>query len=259
VSDRNTYTFGDGDVASHRLARLAVIYDAETRALVGRAIPRPPALALDLGCGPGWSTRLVHEVSGARRTVGIDASDRYLAEARRRQPALEFVAADVAQALPVRAADLIVARFLLTHLARPADALTAWAEGASPGARLALHENEAFTSSHPALIRYYELVGAMQAHHGQVLYMGAMLDGALAATPWHAIDSRAVAIEKPAGAMAEIHVANLRTWRNDPFARDHFDPRELDELDAALDALATGRDAAPPVENVARQIVAALD
>jgi trans-aconitate methyltransferase len=81
VSDRDTYTFGDDDIASRRLARLAALYDAETRALVARAIPRRPSLALDLGCGPGWSTHLVHEVSGAPRTVGIDASDRYVAEA----------------------------------------------------------------------------------------------------------------------------------------------------------------------------------
>jgi hypothetical protein len=165
----------------------------------------------------------VHEVSGAPRTVGIDASDRYVAEARRRQPALEFVVADIAQALPIRGADLIASRFLLTHLARPADALTAWAEGAAPGARLALHETEGLTSSHAALIRYYELVGALQAHHGQALYIGAMLDGTLATTPWRVVDSRALTLEKPAAAMAELHVANLRTWRNDPFARDHFD------------------------------------
>jgi trans-aconitate 2-methyltransferase len=259
VPERDTYTFGDDDIASRRLAHLAAVYDAETRALVARATPRPPSLALDLGCGPGWSTRLVHEVSGATRTVGIDASDRYVAEARRRQPALEFVVADIAQALPILGADLIVSRFLLTHLARPADALTAWAECAAPGARLTLHETQGLTSRHPALIRYYELVGALQAYHGQVLYIGATLEGALASTPWRVVDSRALPLEKSAAAMAELHVANLRTWRNDPFARTHFDPRELDELDTSLDALATGRDSAPPVENLARQIVAALD
>jgi len=297
VSDRDTYTFGDDDVASRRLARLAALYDPETRALVGRAtrrsseargarpapevadprsessaehdrlggrVPwglpaRPPALALDLGCGPGWSTRLVHEVAGATRTVGIDASDRYIAEARFRHPALEFVIADVAAPLPIAGADLIVSRFLLTHLARPSEALTAWACGAAPGARLALHETEGLASSHPALTRYYELLGALQAHHGQALYIGALLDGALAATPWRVVESCAVVLDKPVAAMAELHVANLRTWRNDPFARDHFDPHELDDLDAALDALAAGRDTAPPVENLARQIIAALD
>jgi hypothetical protein len=167
--------------------------------------------------------------------------------------------ADIAQALPIAGVDLIVSRFLLTHLARPTDALTAWAAGAAPSAHLALHETEGLASSHPALTRYYDLVGALQAHHGQVLYIGALLDGALAATPWRVVDSRALALDKPAAAMAELHVANLRTWRNDPFARDHFDPYELDELDAALDALAAGRDTAPPVENLARQIIAVLD
>jgi SAM-dependent methyltransferase len=259
VSERDTYTFGDDDIASRRLARLATLYDGETRALVARAIPRPPPLALDLGCGPGWSTRLVHEVSHAHRTVGIDASDRYVAEARHRQPGLEFVVADIAAALPISGAELIVSRFLLTHLARPADALTAWAEGAAPGACLALHETEGLASSHPGLSRYYELLAVLQAHHGQALYIGAMLDGTLARTPWRVVDSRALRLEKPAAAMAELHVANLRTWRNDPFARGQFDPRELDELDSALDALATGRDLAPPVENLARQIVAARD
>src|SRR5262249_9082545 len=122
-----------------------------------------------------------------------------------------------------------------------------------------LHETEGLASSHPALIHYYGLLGALQAHHGQALYIGALLDGILATTPWRVIDSRALILEKPAAAMAELHVANLRTWRNDPFARARFDARELDELAAALEALALGRDTAPPVENLARQIVAALE
>lgn len=259
TDDGDIYTFGDDDVAGRRLARLAALYDAETRALVARAIAGPPALALDLGCGPGWSTRLVHDVAGATRTVGIDASERYVAEARRRHPALEFLVADIASALPIAGADLILARFLLTHLARPDRALAAWASAAAPRCRLAMHETEGLTSEHPALTRYYELVGALQAHHGQTLYIGALLDDTLAATRWRVLDSRALELNRPAAAMAELHVANLRTWRNDPFARDTFDPQELDALDAALDALATGREAAPPVRNVARQVVATLD
>jgi trans-aconitate 2-methyltransferase len=261
--DRDTYTFGDDDIASRRLARLAALYEAETRDLVARAIAsaggRAIDRALDLGCGPGWSTRLVHDVAGAARTIGVDASDRYVAEARHRHPLLDFLVADISHTLPIAGADLIVARFLLTHLARPAEALAGWAAVAAPGARLALHETEALMSAHPALSRYYQLLGALQAHHGQALYIGALIDDALAATPWRVVESRALALDKPAAAMAELHLANLRTWRNDPFARESFDPRELDALDTALDALASGRDAAPPVRNVARQIIAALD
>jgi SAM-dependent methyltransferase len=259
TSDRDTYTFGDDDRASRRLARLAAAYEAETRELIGRAIAGPPALALDLGCGPGWTTLLVHQASGAARTVGVDVSDRFVAEARCRHSSLEFMVADIAQAVPVAGADFLFARFLLTHLARPADALAAWAAAAAPGARLALHETEAITSEHPALARYYELVAAMQAHHGQVLGVGVLLDGALAATGWRVIESRALALEKPAMVMAEIHAANLRTWRAVQFARDTFDPHELDALEGSLDAIAEGRDPSPPVHNLVRQVVAALD
>ncbi|HTJ41939.1 MAG TPA: hypothetical protein VL463_07565, partial [Kofleriaceae bacterium] len=65
MRERDVYTFGDNDVASARLARLAALYDPETRALVARAAQPPVALAIDLGCGPGWSTRLVHEIARA--------------------------------------------------------------------------------------------------------------------------------------------------------------------------------------------------
>lgn len=258
VGERDTYTFGDSDVASRRLAALAEVYEPETRALLARAAARPPALALDLGCGPGWTTRLVHEVARPARTLGVDASERYIAEARARHPALEFVVADIAHGLPAAGAELIFARFLLTHLARPAEALAAWAAAAAPGARLALHETEALESDHPALARYYELVAALQAHHRQALGMGALLASALAATPWRIVEDLALPLEKPAARMAAIHVANLRTWRADPFAREAFDAAELDALDASLDAIAAGREAAPPVRNPTRQIIAAL-
>jgi len=53
MGEGDTYTFGDDDVASRRLAHLAALYEPESRELIARAIVRPPALALDLGCGPG--------------------------------------------------------------------------------------------------------------------------------------------------------------------------------------------------------------
>jgi hypothetical protein len=55
--------------------------------------------------------------------------------------------------------------------------------------------------------------------------------------------------------MAELHLANLRTWREDEYASRSFDRAELDGLDAALARIVAGAEPAGVVSNVVRQIV----
>lgn len=53
---------------------------------------------LDLGCGDGWLSHLMH-AAGAK-VLGIDGSDKLLEFARSRHSAIEFVQADLALGLP---------------------------------------------------------------------------------------------------------------------------------------------------------------
>jgi SAM-dependent methyltransferase len=255
------YTFGDNEEASRRLRRLADLYEPETRALlalIGDASEaRTPRLAVDLGCGPGWSTRLLSAVLKPGRTVGLDSSRRYVAEARANHPELEFLRHDILQIpFPVEAPDVFLCRFLLTHLPSPQGALQAWANAAAPHATLLIHETEAIESAHPALHRYYELVAGMQRHYGQELNVGAVLDAYFAHTPWRIRQSRSLVVEKPARDMAQLHLSNLRAWGRNEYALQAFDRRELDELEQALDSVASGNSEAGVVHNTARQIVA---
>jgi SAM-dependent methyltransferase len=255
------YTFGDNAEASRRLRRLADLYEPETRALLATVCDggeaRAPRLAVDLGCGPGWSTHLLSAVLKPRRTVGLDSSERYVTEARANHPELEFLRHDVLQApFPVEAPDLFLCRFLLTHLPSPERALQIWAEVAPPQATLLIHETEAIESTHPALHRYYELLAEMQLHYGQALHVGAALDACLAHAPWQVRVSRSLVLEKPARDMAQLHLPNLRTWGRNEYALRAFDRRELDELEEALDSVASGDAKAGVVHNTARQIVA---
>jgi SAM-dependent methyltransferase len=254
----DTYTFGDDDVAARRLDLLAHVYEPPTRALLARWAPPVVGLAVDLGCGPGHTTRLLHELTGAARTVGIERSPAYLATARgylADVPGAEVLDHDVTRSpLPVEGADLVFARFLLTHLSQPRRALEVWAEALAPGGRLIVQETARLVSRDPALGRYYELVAELQALHEQALDVGSQLPelaGAAGLRVEHA--GRRPVAQRPAE-MAALHVLNLRTWRQDP-AAGGFDPDELDALDEALVAIARGGPAEPVEQELGELVV----
>jgi trans-aconitate 2-methyltransferase len=251
------YTFGDNDRASARLRRLAELYEPITRELLLRSGRDRCGVAVDLGCGGGWSTRLLCDVLSPSRTLGLDASARFVAEARRRHgDQLEFAEHDVTRGpFPARA-ELLLCRFLLTHLRDVDAALAVWADAALPGGRLLVLEVDSLAADHPALSRYYELVAALQRHYGQVLEVGARLDAAFARSPWQVLESRRLTLSIPAAQMAELHLANVQTWRHDEHARRAFDPDELDGLERTLQRIVSGDEPAGLVANGIRQMVA---
>ena len=76
------YTFGDTDLAAERLRLLARMYEPSSGALLESvAAAEPCRLALDLGCGPGHTTRLVAERTRALQVIGIDQSERAISRA----------------------------------------------------------------------------------------------------------------------------------------------------------------------------------
>jgi trans-aconitate 2-methyltransferase len=249
MTTQNHYTFGDNERAARRLALLARAYEAPSRRLLERFATPGLELALDLGSGPGHTTRLVHEVSRARRTIGLEASERYIEQARANAvPGVEFMREDVtAPSAAVPAAGVVFSRFLLTHVSDAAAALRAFRPLVAEGGRLLVQETAALESTHPPLARYYELVGKLQAHYGQLLYVGSMLERFAQKAPYSIVHSTIHRFEQPAQTMAELHLNNLRTWRGDSFAQREFDGAEITELEARLAAIADGSERADPV------------
>jgi SAM-dependent methyltransferase len=192
------------------------------------------------------------------RTVGLDASPIFLEEARSRHGAgLELKVHDITSVpFPVDSPNVLFCRFLLTHLRSLGKVLAAWEGIAAPGGWLVIHETESLDSSHPALCLYYRLLAQLQRHHGQTLHVGAVLDSELAGSGWRVVESQRRLLEKPAADMAELHLANLRTWRDDEYARQAFDSDELAVLETSLERIASGREDGGVVANAARQIVA---
>lgn len=256
ASGSSHYTFGDTSLAAHRLALLAALFEPGSSRLLRRLAYRQPRHILDLGCGPGWSTRLLQTLLASARITGLDQSREQINRAREiSPPGIEYRVHDVSHGpLPVPSADFLYCRFLLTHMPEPERVLAGWAAEAAEDAILVVEETADITSPHPAFQRYYQLVAALQAFYGQSLYLGRTLSVG-ASSGWTTELDLSTARTLPAMRMARLHALNIASWRQDRHARDAFDAAELDAVEQRLLAVANGAESAPDVAHVMRQLV----
>jgi SAM-dependent methyltransferase len=236
-SSRGSYTFGDSAVAGDRLALLASVFETSSTALLESAGPSATAAAVDLGCGPGFTTALVARVTGARRTVGLDASEAFVARARATHddPSIEFAVHDVAHTpLPDPPADLIHARFLLAHLPDPQYRLASWSSQLARGGRLVCDETERIDTDLAPFMRYERLGRAMVAQRGADLQVGRTLRDADPPAGTRLVHSACTEIRPSTATVAAIYGMNFATWRHEPFVVDTVPALELDALADAL-------------------------
>jgi SAM-dependent methyltransferase len=241
VAEPSRYTFGDTDVAARRLALMASVFDSASREFLAEDVgPVRPPLALDLGCGPGHTTLLLAESTGARRTVGLDTSDAFLARARADAPAgLEFIRHDATVVpFPTGPADVVYARLLLAHLPDPERLVERWVTQLGPGGLLALDEVDWIDAGRPVLDRYEEIVVALVASQGGAMYAGPIIDRIDGGDGWRRRSTRRCAYPVAVADAAAMYALNLTTWRGNDFVQEHYSSRELDELQIDLLALA---------------------
>lgn len=252
-STRGHYTFGDNAVASVRLHRLADLFRPSLEACITEHLCGPIRHVLDLGCGPGHTTRALAALLPDARVTGLDYSRSFIEEAARTQVAnVVYRVGDVTrprdETVPdVPPADGLYSRFLLTHLPHPAEALSTWAGYLTTGAICVLQETAAMSSNHRALARYYELVADLQRRHGQQMDIGRDLSDLPDSRLYDVRYSGERRFFLSGSRMAELHRLNLMTWRHDPLAA-WFDPHELESLEAELAQIAAGRGAEAVVD-----------
>jgi SAM-dependent methyltransferase len=240
---RGSYTFRDSPAAAERLARVARLFEASTRAFLERLVVRAPARVLDLGCGPGHTTRLLASVFPRATVVGIDQSEPFLAEARRTEPVLGFVAADVTAApLPGGPADLVYARFVLSHLPARETVLDVWFEAVGPGGVLVVEEPEWIETPDAVFRRYLEIAGGLVADRGGNLYAGTELGGQASFAGGRRLHDELAIVSPPTGEAATVFAQNLRVWRDDPWVTARHPAVELDLLADGLAARRTMAD-----------------
>lgn len=239
------YAYGRDGIAAVRLGMLHEIFSPAGRELIEAVRgERTFGLVVDLGCGPGHTTRMLGEMLHPARLVGLDLGREFLEIARRDVAGAAFLEHDLTRIpFPEAPADLMYARYVLTHLRDVPGRLRDWGSQLVPGGLLLVEENEWVEAREPAFERYMTLSTEVLAHGGTDLYIGSRLEGHLIGLPLRVVVSRVREVSPPSAAVARMFALNLRSWGEHPGARPHAD--EVAWLRAELERLSqspeTGR------------------
>ena len=239
---RPAYTFGDSDIAARRLKILNDVFGPSSASLLAEVVDCPPALAYDLGCGPGHTTTLVSRVTAAGQTIGLDGSATHIARARASATGPVSFAVHDCRELPFPAgpADLIYCRLLLAHLSDPVAAARSWATQLTPGGLLVIDEIEWIETGHPVLRAHLRLVESLIAITGARMVAGPLLGDPGLATGSAGLRQRMVRVTElplPTALAATMFAMNLASWGDQAVALGLCDRAEIGELAAGLSRL----------------------
>jgi trans-aconitate methyltransferase len=253
--ERTSYAFGDVDLAARRLHLLDRVFAEPSRALLSMAASGPIGLAVDLGCGPGWSTRLLSETLRPLRVAGIDTSPSFLQMARAAGPPdAAWFAHDVTSVpFPTGPADLLHARFVLCHLPEAETVLCGWLGQLNPGGYLLTQDDQEIVARHPVLVSYEEMARSLVAARGADLWVGARLARLEAPKGFKTVVNKLYRHRVPVALAAQMFAMNFEVWRHDPHITAEYPGSVLEEMGVALNALA-GSDEPGDVVFVIRQL-----
>ncbi|HLV97580.1 MAG TPA: class I SAM-dependent methyltransferase [Ktedonobacterales bacterium] len=251
-----SYLFGDTDRAALRLKVLADVYAASSRAFLQEVVQTPPQLALDLGCGPGYTTHLLAEATQCARAIGLEYSEHFVAlAARNATERVTFVCHDVTRVpFPTGPADLISCRLLLTHLQDPQTVIDRWATQLRPGGFLLLEEVEWIQTDQPLFRTYLGIVAAMLEQQHNQLYIGPLLESLPVSAELSRGLSRIYRLPVSTAQAATMFSLNIAAWQSQPFIQQRYGAQMIGQLEDDLYALAETSTSEGEIEWGMRQI-----
>jgi SAM-dependent methyltransferase len=219
--DRQHYVIRGGVEGRERLRIMGRVLRPTTQSLFERVGLRPGMACMDIGCGGGDVAFELARLVGRDGTVlgmDIDATKIELAarEAEEQQLGnVEFQHGNIFENDKAPEFDLVYARFLLTHLGDPAEALARMVQALRPGG-VVIVEDIDFTGHfcHPhsmAFSRYVELYTQVVQRRGGDPYIGPRVPELLLDTGFERVQMHVV---QPAGLDGEVKLVVPLTMEN---------------------------------------------
>jgi trans-aconitate methyltransferase len=172
---------------------------------------------------------MLAEATGCPTVYGLDSSARFLKAATARFKQCRFLKHDVSRTpFPVRA-DLIYARFLLTHLKHQADLVNQWVQQLNDKGMLLVEETDDIETGIAVFKKYVQVTEGMITAQGGFLYAGRLL--ADAHYQAEVIYNRPVRIPVPNCICAAWYYPNtVSVWKRDAYIRERVPEKNRREI-----------------------------
>jgi len=215
------YIIRGGVEGRERLRVLSRVLQPTTLSLFDRVNVKRVMVCLDVGCGGGDVTFDLARMAGSEgRVVGTDIDETKLQLARQEAEAqklsnVEFQLTDIRETRGEPEFDLVYARFLLTHLSNPRDALIKMKQLLKVGGLMVVEDID-FTGyfcypDFPAFSRYRELYIEAVRHKGGDANIWARLPVLLLDAEFSQVKMNVV---QPMGLSGEVKLINPITMEN---------------------------------------------
>jgi SAM-dependent methyltransferase len=207
------YIIRGGIEGRERLRVLSRVMQPTSLALLGRAGVRPGMCCLEVGCGGGdLAFDLARMVTPAGRVIGTDIDEEKLQIATREAAGqqlnnVEFLLSDIRDQAPGTDFDFVHARFVLTHLTNPVQALSTMRRALRAGGVIVVEDIDYrghFCYPHcAALARFVELYTEAVRRRGGDANIGPRLPALLVEAGF--VDVQ-VNVVQPAGTDGELKI-----------------------------------------------------
>ncbi len=173
------YTFGTSQIAADRLESIANFFNPLAFKFIKKYANDRANIALDLGCGPGFTTNMLYEAVKSNKTYGMDNSGEFLQKASKRFTNCIFINHDVTKTPFPISPDIIYARFLLSHLDNVIPIINRWVKELNVGGMLFLDEVEDVKTDHVIFKKYLDINEGLVGSQGAKLFVGKILGDAV--------------------------------------------------------------------------------
>jgi ubiquinone/menaquinone biosynthesis C-methylase UbiE len=236
MNNETKYTYGNDIAAADRLKVIADFFNPHASKYIKEYVPHHVSTAIDLGCGPGYTTDMLRCTLFPDILAGIDNSEQILKLAKIRFPELQFIKYDALSApFPIQP-NLIYCRFLLSHIRDIENAISLWFSQLSPEGILILEEFEKSETSYTFIDDYIKVNSELIASQGACLHVGKLLKNM--ALPGIILDNNEYMFPVNDFTVGRwLYPNTVSIWKNSEFIQNRYNEVFLNEVGSELKKL----------------------